>query len=51
MLREYAEFRMRRNLADITSEDDAVAELRRTLAQAAKFGITTIQDYVQRDTA
>lgn len=44
ILREYAEFRMRRNLADITSDDDAVAELRRTLAQAARFGITTIQD-------
>jgi predicted amidohydrolase YtcJ len=44
VLREYAEFRMRRNLADITSENNAVAQLRRTLTQAAKFGITTIQD-------
>jgi predicted amidohydrolase YtcJ len=35
---------MVRNLANITSDDDAVAQLRETLAQASKFGITTIQD-------
>jgi predicted amidohydrolase YtcJ len=44
VLREYAVFRMRRNLANLASEDNAIAELRETLAQAAKFGITTIQD-------
>jgi hypothetical protein len=44
VLREYARFQMVRNLANITSDDDAVAQLRETLAQASKFGITTIQD-------
>jgi predicted amidohydrolase YtcJ len=44
VLREYAAFLMRRNLANLAGEDTAIAQLRETLVQAAKFGITTIQD-------
>lgn len=44
VIREYARMEVNRNLADRTSDDDAVAQLRKTLDQAARFGITTIQD-------
>ncbi len=44
VLREYAVLNAYRELANITSDDDGVAQLRKTLAQAAKYGITTIQD-------
>jgi hypothetical protein len=44
VLREYAAMIMYRKLADRTSDDDAVSQLRKTLDEAARFGITTIQD-------
>lgn len=44
VLREYARMEINRDLADRTSDNDAVAELRDTLDEAAKLGITTIQD-------
>lgn len=44
VLREYAVLNAYRQLANITSDDDGVAQLRKTLARAAKYGITTIQD-------
>ena len=43
VLREYANVRAGRVLADLTSDQDAIAELRETLADAAAHGITTIQ--------
>jgi predicted amidohydrolase YtcJ len=43
VLREYAGLPMSRKLADLTSDKDAIVELRATLADAAEHGITTIQ--------
>ena len=43
VVREYSELRLCRKLADLTSDKDAIAELRDTLADAAQHGITTIQ--------
>jgi len=43
VLREYAELRLCRKLADLTRDEDAIAELRDTLADAAQHGITSIQ--------
>ena len=44
VIREYAVFDVERTFADQTSEADALAELRKTLSAAVKWGITTIQD-------
>jgi predicted amidohydrolase YtcJ len=44
VLREYAALNVERKLADTTSETDAVQQLRSTLADFAKFGITSVQD-------
>ncbi len=43
VLREYANVRATRKLADLTSDKDAIVELRETLADAAAHGITTLQ--------
>jgi hypothetical protein len=43
VLREYASVRVSRSLADLTSDKDAILELRQTLADAAEHGITTLQ--------
>jgi len=43
-VREYAGFNMIRAVEDAIPEKDAVAELRTTLDEAEKWGITTIQD-------
>jgi predicted amidohydrolase YtcJ len=43
VLREYASVRVSRGLADLTSDKDAIVELRQTLADAAEHGITTLQ--------
>jgi predicted amidohydrolase YtcJ len=43
VLREYADLRLSRKLADLTSDEDAIVELRDTIADAAEHGITTIQ--------
>jgi predicted amidohydrolase YtcJ len=43
VLREYASVRASRKLADLTSDKDAIVELRETLADAAEHGITTLQ--------
>ncbi len=43
MLREYAAVRASRSIADLTSDKDAIVELRETLADAAEHGITTLQ--------
>jgi len=44
VLREYASLQAVRKLADLTSEADALAELRKTFSAAVRWGITTIQD-------
>jgi predicted amidohydrolase YtcJ len=44
VLREYASLDLDRKLTDLTSEADALKELSETLASAAKFGVTSIQD-------
>jgi predicted amidohydrolase YtcJ len=44
VLREYAALNVERKLADMTGETDAVQQLRTTLADFAKFGITSVQD-------
>ncbi|MGA8670115.1 MAG: amidohydrolase family protein [Terracidiphilus sp.] len=44
VLREYAVFDVERTFADQTSGADAIAELRNTLSEALKWGITSIQD-------
>ncbi len=44
VLREYAVFDVERTFADQTSEADALAELRNSISEALKWGITTIQD-------
>ena len=43
VLREYATVRLSRRIGDITSDKDAIAELRATLADSAEHGITTLQ--------
>ena len=43
-IREYADMQLARTLADQTSEADALAQLRKKLAQATKWGITSMQD-------
>jgi predicted amidohydrolase YtcJ len=43
VLREYASVRVSRKLADLTSDTDAIVELRETLDDAAEHGITTLQ--------
>lgn len=43
MLREYATVRLSRRIGDLTSDKDAIAELRDTLADSAEHGITTLQ--------
>jgi predicted amidohydrolase YtcJ len=43
VLREYANVRASRRLADLTSDKDAIVELRETLTDAAEHGITTLQ--------
>lgn len=48
VIREYAAFNMKRRLSDQTSEANAVAELRKALSAAARWGITTIQDMSNR---
>jgi predicted amidohydrolase YtcJ len=44
VLLEYAVVRLKRDLADVTSQDDALRELRTLLAEAARYGITSLQD-------
>ena len=44
VIREYAVFDVERTFANQTSEADALSELRETLSEASKWGITTIQD-------
>jgi predicted amidohydrolase YtcJ len=44
VVREYAGFNIQRYMANQVSDSDAVVQLRQALAEAAKFGITTIQD-------
>jgi hypothetical protein len=44
VVREYALFNLDRRLADMTSDADALEQLRAQLTRAARFGITTIQD-------
>jgi predicted amidohydrolase YtcJ len=44
VVREYALFDLERQIADGTSDTEALQQLRAQLDQAAKFGITTIQD-------
>ena len=44
VLREYAVLQMTRTRANLTSETDALAELRDYFSEAVKFGITSIQD-------
>lgn len=44
VIREYASIQAVRKLANLTSETDAIEELRKTLSAAAKLGITSIQD-------
>jgi predicted amidohydrolase YtcJ len=44
LIREYAVLQVTRKLASMTSDADAVLELRDFFAEAAKFGITSLQD-------
>jgi predicted amidohydrolase YtcJ len=44
VLREYAALNVERKLANMTSEADAIQQLRTTLTDAAKFGVTSLQD-------
>ncbi len=48
VIREYAATIVKRRLSDQTSDADAVAELRKTLSEAARWGITTLQDMSNR---
>ena len=48
VIREYAAMIVKRRLSDQTSEAGAVAELRKTLSAAARWGITTLQDMSNR---
>ncbi len=43
VLREYATLELARKIGNLTSDADAIVELRDTLADAAKRGITTLQ--------
>lgn len=44
VLREYASIQAVRKLADLTSDTEAITQLRNELARATKFGITSLQD-------
>lgn len=44
VIREYAAFDIERKLADLTTESDALKELREKLSGFAKRGVTSIQD-------
>ena len=44
LIREYAVLQVTRGLASMTSDADAVLELRDFFAEAAKYGITSLQD-------
>ena len=44
VLREYASIQAVRKLADMTSDTEAITQLRTELARATKFGITSLQD-------
>ena len=44
VLREYAQLDVWRKLSNLTSDADAVKELTERLSDAAKFGVTSIQD-------
>jgi predicted amidohydrolase YtcJ len=44
VLREYASIQAVRKLADMTSDTEAITQLRNELARATKFGITSLQD-------
>jgi predicted amidohydrolase YtcJ len=44
VVREYAALQITRKLADLTSDTEALVQLRETLSRAAKFGITSLQD-------
>jgi predicted amidohydrolase YtcJ len=44
VLREYAALNVERKLANTTNDPDAIQQLRTTLADAAKLGVTTLQD-------
>jgi predicted amidohydrolase YtcJ len=43
VLREYATVRLGRRIGDLTSDRDAIGQLRETLSDAAEHGITTLQ--------
>jgi predicted amidohydrolase YtcJ len=47
IVREYATFEIHSKIADLVSEADAVLQLREFFAQAARWGITSIQDLTQ----
>jgi hypothetical protein len=44
VIREYTVFDVERTFADQTSEADALSELRKSFSEAARWGITSIQD-------
>jgi predicted amidohydrolase YtcJ len=44
VLLEYAVVRLKRDLADVTRQEDALKETRKLLADAARHGITSLQD-------
>ena len=44
VLLEYAVVRLKRDLANMTSEADALREIRTLLAEAARYGVTSLQD-------
>jgi predicted amidohydrolase YtcJ len=44
LLREYADLQVGRKLASMTSDADAVLQLHEFFSEAAKFGITSLQD-------
>jgi predicted amidohydrolase YtcJ len=44
VIREYAGFQISRKLGEITSDSDAKAEINRTLVEANRLGITSLQD-------
>jgi predicted amidohydrolase YtcJ len=44
VLREYASLRVNRKLAELTGDQEALAQLRDELSRAARFGITSLQD-------
>ena len=44
VLREYAKFKFDRKVTDRVSDAEAIAQLQETFNEAAKFGITSLQD-------